>query len=363
MNQELEPRGRNSGYCAARWTGSVWALMLVLVFAPFSRGTGHFPLSFDPAIPFDAKELDRLVSVVEGDDEAETRPLVEAIMQVTAQKDARFKELIGRKGLRKRKLVDLALSGYDYAISGNKKALDRLMTADAAQKLGGDYMTIAMMGMLDEWDRTIEAVCRHKAHSGGTAGLTVATFFTDRVALFPESFAKFSETISTEQKVVERLASTVADDPQMDHDHGTFYRVWGLEDHQNKIPGYHDSVGFCVKELPREGAEPLILVSLRRDWKKESLDKKRNFVLKPVETKEGGKRAWKDVTDQVLPDKSYQSNWMGGRRKGNVVETAVYKPEFRRGPDLVWEDGKFIVREADGEKTTRRSRDPYSPSR
>lgn len=322
-------------------------------------------LGIDLEVPFDAKEMDRLVKSAPGARNVGT--LKSAIMQVTAQKDARFRGLIGRQDLRKRRDLDLALCGYDYVINGNEKAFARLMALDAEQKLGGDYVSIAVMGMIDEWDRTIESVWRHKRHSGGTAGTTISMFLESRKYLFPESYAKFSKSINTKRKLIERLASTVADDPKLNHDRGTCYRFYEVSEEIHRIS--RPKTGYCVKELPRKGADSLIFVTIGPG---QSLETKpqRNWVLAPITVKGGGPRTWKDVTDEVFPGEEYKSMYMSARRKDNVIETGpiVFNDERGahfdgRGVDLVWEGGKFLVRKQDGEKYSGFSRDPYTPSR
>lgn len=322
-------------------------------------------LRVDPKSPFDAKRMDLLVKRT-ADGLARPPDLVRAIMQATAQQDGRFAGLIKRKDLRKQhRNLDLALCAYDYALNSNEKALAQLITLDAEQLLGGDYMSIVIMAMIDEWDRTIDSVWRHRAYSDGAAGTTMSMFFECRKELFPESYAKFRASLDTPRKLIERLAATVADDPKLSHDHGVCCRFFKVSDEIWR--GHREKTGFCVKKLPREGAAPLIFVSMGPG---QSLATKpqRNWILEPVKV-EGGPRSWKDITDEVMPAE-YKSMMLRARRSDNVIETAPIvvgkekDPHFgKRGVDLVWEGGKFVVRKRDGEKFTGFSRDPYKPSR
>ena len=83
-------------------------------------------LGIDPDVPFDPEEMDRLVESA-AKPSNNGRGLMRAIMQVTAQKDPRFRGLISRADLRKRRNLDLALCAYDYAINDSEKALGRLI--------------------------------------------------------------------------------------------------------------------------------------------------------------------------------------------------------------------------------------------
>lgn len=311
-------------------------------------------LRFDPKVPFDPKEMARLVEAVTPDTR-NPRSLVDALMQVTAQKDGKFRALIKREDLRRHRTIEMALCAYDYTINDSEKALARLIELDAEQKLGGDYMSIAIMGMIDEWDRTIDSVWRHAAHSDGAAGTTLTMSFEWKRHLYPESFAKFRASIDTEREVVERVAATVADDPKLSHDRGNFYRFYNVP--KGRPPEWHRPGRFTVKELPRKDADSLILVVIGRTW-----------ILEPVT--EAGRRVWKDVTDQVLPGVEYRSMRLRPLRNENVFETALLVTNEegvsyfgKRGNDLVWKGGKLVVRKQDEEKFTGFSREPYKSSR
>ena len=73
---------------------------------------------------FDAKEL-RPLAKKSSRKKKENRRMMLLILHAAINKDASFQDLLHKQELREARNVDLALSGYDYALNKSEAVLDR----------------------------------------------------------------------------------------------------------------------------------------------------------------------------------------------------------------------------------------------
>ncbi|MCB1132870.1 MAG: tetratricopeptide repeat protein, partial [Verrucomicrobiae bacterium] len=139
---------------------------------------------YQPTEPFNPRELRRLA---EKDhlDAGDLRRMMWLINRAGAERDGGFSDLLERKDLREENDVDLALTGYDYSINANPKALDRLLARLASETVGSDSSTVVALSFVDEWDRSVKAVNAHFIATDGAGGLGENAFWCTRFYLFP----------------------------------------------------------------------------------------------------------------------------------------------------------------------------------
>jgi len=154
-------------------------------------------IDYDPREKFDPEELTRLAK---GPDESATdteksdhvRRLSWLIARAAAGKDASFKHLLNDASLKKEHSLLLALSGYDYALNGNRKALDYLLAELAKTRPGSDAQELIPLAFLDEWELTIAGYEKHFASgTDGAGGIAKGLFWAQRKCLFPQQFEAY----------------------------------------------------------------------------------------------------------------------------------------------------------------------------
>lgn len=143
---------------------------------------------------FDAKEL-RSLAKKSSRTSNEDRRVMLLILHAAINKDASFQDLLHKPELREAKNVDLALSGYDYALNESQAALDRILAQLATEDIGADVDTIVVLQVLDEWDRTIRAFRKHFIHTDGAGGWCKQGFMSARSYLYPKKYAEMREAI------------------------------------------------------------------------------------------------------------------------------------------------------------------------
>ncbi len=143
---------------------------------------------------FDAEAL-RALADKPSRSRSEEQKLRVLILHAAVRKDASFQDLLKRPELRKAKLTDLALSGYDYAVNNSEAGLDRILAQLATEDIGADADTIVVLSVLDEWDRTIRAFRKHFVHTDGAGGTGKSGFKATREYLYPKKYAKMREAI------------------------------------------------------------------------------------------------------------------------------------------------------------------------
>jgi len=147
-------------------------------------------IDYSPQEAYRPGELRKLADAKDRDP-AERRRMLWLILRAAGEKDPQFRDLVGRRDLRRDHELDLALAGYDYAANANGKALDFILKEDAKLPRGGDHTTIQVMAFLDEWEKTPPVIRTHEAHADGTGGTAVRSFWMTRNHFFPDHFAAF----------------------------------------------------------------------------------------------------------------------------------------------------------------------------
>ena len=143
---------------------------------------------------FDAKEL-RSLAKKSSRKKKENRRMMLLILHAAINKDASFQDLLHKQELREARNVDLALSGYDYALNKSEAALDLLLAQLATEPIGADVDTIVVLSVLDEWDRTIRAFRKHFIHTDGAGASCKDGFMSARAYLYPKKYAEMREAI------------------------------------------------------------------------------------------------------------------------------------------------------------------------
>ena len=106
-------------------------------------------IDYSPQEAYRPGELRKLADAKDRDP-AERRRMLWLILRAAGEKDPQFRDLVGRRDLRRDHELDLALAGYDYAVNANGKALDFILKEDAELPRGGDHTTIQVMAFLDD---------------------------------------------------------------------------------------------------------------------------------------------------------------------------------------------------------------------
>lgn len=169
------------------------------------RGSYESNLAGDLLKPFDQEALVQMAANPEMDTEGE---LVRLILRAGAGKDAKFQYLLGQKKLRKSPEVDLALLAYDYSVNGNQKALETILSrhVNEADPRTWDSGTVMVLGYVDEWDLTRNALESHVLSGDGAGGDSQYLFWLTRIYLFPSSkqfpddYKKFTTEIREQQE-------------------------------------------------------------------------------------------------------------------------------------------------------------------
>lgn len=125
----------------------------------------------------------------------EQRRLMLLFLHAGIKKDKSFQDLLKKQELREAKNVDLALSGYDYALNKSEGALDHILAQLATEDIGADVDTIVVLSTLDEWDRSIRSYRKHFVHTDGAGGLCMVGFRTTRAYLYPRKYKEMRKVI------------------------------------------------------------------------------------------------------------------------------------------------------------------------
>jgi hypothetical protein len=149
--------------------------------------------------PFDAAELRRLAKAKDQEDHGET--MARLVVRAAAEKHPGFQDLLTRPELRKNPMLDMALCAYDYAVNGNREALER-----AAGTYEGDFDGPAAWALayVDEWDVTKQML--ETQPMGGEMGDHRHIFWVTRRYLFPQSrdfpddYDRFASELSRAQE-------------------------------------------------------------------------------------------------------------------------------------------------------------------
>ena len=118
------------------------------------------------------------------------RRMMWLINRASAEKDDSFLDLLHRSDLMKRREIRMSLHGYEFAISGNPDALNKLIEEDRRDPRGGDSAGILVAGHLDEWNQTIDMIRSHEAKTDGAGSIALASFWENRRLYFPRQFQR-----------------------------------------------------------------------------------------------------------------------------------------------------------------------------
>jgi tetratricopeptide (TPR) repeat protein/predicted Ser/Thr protein kinase len=146
------------------------------------------PSDYKRTEPFKPEELTQLAANPKSHDDF--RRLMWLINRAGAEKNASFRFLLDKPDLRKGE-TDLALTGYDFSVNGNQKALDDLLSKLADEEVGSDSSVVVALSFIDEWDRSIKAVNAHFTATDGAGGMAEAAFWQTRAYLFPRQMLEF----------------------------------------------------------------------------------------------------------------------------------------------------------------------------
>lgn len=120
----------------------------------------------------------------------ENARLMRLILMAAVKRDNRFASLIENQKLREARNVELALSAYDYALNKSNDALDTVLAQLATDRMGGDVDSIVVLGVVDEWDRTIRAYQKHFYQTDGAGAHCMHYFLKMRATLYPDQYAE-----------------------------------------------------------------------------------------------------------------------------------------------------------------------------
>lgn len=107
---------------------------------------------------FDGAELTRLAKTKNLEDNGEYEAMARLVVRAAAEKHPGFQDLLSRPELRKKPMLDMALCAYDYAVNGNRVALERMDAfhrgAAGTDQGGFDGPAAWALGYVNEWDVT-----------------------------------------------------------------------------------------------------------------------------------------------------------------------------------------------------------------
>jgi hypothetical protein len=168
--------------------------------------------------------------------------------------------------------------------------------------------------------------------------------------------AVFLADIPAENRVrlLEVLSQVPGSDEHLDYEHGWVHSFY--DGPAEDSPG--GTSQFWMKVLPRKGQSPLVLIHMAKPFATGAAPvANQTFVLEL-----GSLGRWNDVTKDVMPVDVDLTMHFRPRRMENRIEVARYEKVERkdgrgqaykfgkREVDLIWEDGRFRVVEADGQK-------------
>lgn len=140
-------------------------------------------------VPYRADDLRALAEMPTRSKSENTR-MMRLILMAAAKRDASFQYLLKDPKLPKSRNVELALAGYDYMLNQSNESLDKILAQLATEGMGADVDTIVVLGVVDEWDRTVRAFKKHFYHTDGAGGSCMRYFLEMRAALYPEEYQK-----------------------------------------------------------------------------------------------------------------------------------------------------------------------------
>ncbi|BCU76740.1 hypothetical protein [Luteolibacter sp. LG18] len=131
--------------------------------------------------PFDPEELVRYA------EQPDLNPSVFAglLGRAVAEKNPRFRYLLERKDLRDNEELSPFLLAYDYAVNGNRAALDELLQRHRDGTKNWGTWEITALSYVDEWDQTREALGSRLLSGDGASGDERYGFWLTRRYLFP----------------------------------------------------------------------------------------------------------------------------------------------------------------------------------
>ena len=162
-------------------------------------------LAGDLLRPFDPEELKQLAA----DRGRNERRFLELLLRAAAERDASFRHLLDRPDLREEAQAELGLLTYDYAITGNREALEKILKLHVEAPEGRrtwDSNEIMALAVIGEWDLTRKALVSHCLSGDGTGGDAQYAFWLKRRFLFPrdpgfpQTFEAFGKEMLEEQK-------------------------------------------------------------------------------------------------------------------------------------------------------------------
>lgn len=180
-------------------------IILLLVLASSVRSE---PFMYDPnlaepdSIPFENMTPEYLLSLSNGYDKGalkqlaskvnrsskENRELMELILMAATKSDAEFSHLLTNKDLRKSRNVELALAAYDYALNKSEESLNMILAQIASDPMGGDVDSIIVLGVVNEWRRSVLAYQKHFYSTDGAGGSCMRYFLKMRSKLYPDDY-------------------------------------------------------------------------------------------------------------------------------------------------------------------------------
>jgi hypothetical protein len=162
-------------------------------------------LAGDLLRPFDPEELRRLAE----DPGRSGRRFLELLLRAAADRDASFRHLLDRPELRDDPQAELGLLTYDYAVTGNREALEKILKLHVEAPVGRrtwDSNEIMALAVIGEWDLTRKALVSHCLSGDGSGGDAQYAFWLKRRFLFPrdpgfpQTFEAFGKEMLEEQK-------------------------------------------------------------------------------------------------------------------------------------------------------------------
>ncbi len=143
-----------------------------------------------PRYGYDRKHARR---VIRGITESTLRDQALILSHAGAVGDAQFLDLVSMVPEADADILQLAIWGYDYNITGNEEALDALLESEARHFDGEDSDELLISSYMNEWELTIEMVKRHEPYADGTLGFAIGSFWARREFLFHEKYAAFMD--------------------------------------------------------------------------------------------------------------------------------------------------------------------------
>jgi len=145
--------------------------------------------------PYSSKELRSLAAKPSRTD-SENNQLMRLILLAAAKRDASIQYLLKDPELPKDRDIELALAGYDYMLNQSKESLDKVLAQLATEGMGADANAIVILGVVDEWDRTIRAFKKHFFHTDGAGASAMHYFLEMRSLLYPKEYQKMQKQFS-----------------------------------------------------------------------------------------------------------------------------------------------------------------------